>query len=100
MNSMRDCRQTALYVASLNQLIKTGGQSDRRTATCRWVPTRHMKADGMTKAGFSKELRDFMATGGCRFHEANAQELKRQTAVTQYFSLWDDEDSGEEVSFD
>ena len=98
-NSMCDCRQTALYVASLKQLIEAGAQADRRQATCRWVPTRHMKAEGMTKAGFSKELRDFMATGGCRFHEASAQEQKRQPLGVQYFSLQDDEDAGEEASF-
>ena len=97
-NSMCDCRQTALYVASLKQLIEAGAQADRRKATCRWVPTRHMKADGMTKAGFSQELRDFMATGGCRFHEASAQELKRQAAGTQYFSLQYDEVPGVDLS--
>ena len=45
-----------------------------------WVPLRWQLADGLTKAGLSGRMQDFIREAQTKLHEESAQEIRRQAA--------------------
>ena len=77
-------RNEALYIAELRQMLCAGqvgsarGDSPEEKASLHWVPSRCMLADGLTKPGLTKQMRETLSRAVCKLHEASAQSLVRK----------------------
>jgi hypothetical protein len=77
-------RNEALYIAELRQMlcaeqsgsVRSSAQEEK--ASLHWIPSRCMLADGLTKPGLTRQMRDTLSRGVCRLHEVSAQSLARK----------------------
>ena len=72
-----DDKHTAVYVAALKNNVSAGVGRNECKAQMRWVASRWMIADGLTKRGLSDQTRAFMRNAVTRIHEESAQALLR-----------------------
>ena len=72
-----DDRNEALYIAELRQLLQAGPSSDDSKANLQWVPSRCQLADGLTKPGLAKAMRETLRFATCKMHEVSQQSLVR-----------------------
>ena len=77
-------RNEALYIAELRQMLCAGQAGSVRStaqeekASVHWVLSKCMLADGLTKPGLTKQMRDVLSRAVCRLHEVSAQSLARK----------------------
>ena len=72
-----DDKHTAVYVAALKNRVSAGVGRNECKAQMRWVASRWMIADGLTKKGLTEQTRGFMQRAATRIHEESAQALLR-----------------------
>ena len=73
-----DDKHTAIYVAALKTSVSAGVGRNECKAQMRWVASRWMLADGLTKGGLADQMRYYMSTATTRIHEESAQALLRR----------------------
>ena len=72
-----DDRHDAVWLGALKSHVSCGPQRDESKAGLRWLPSRWMVSDGLTKGGLSDRVREFMRRNRTRVHEESAQAIKR-----------------------
>ena len=84
-----DDKHTAVYVAALKNNVSAGVGRNVCKAQMRWVASRWMIADGLTKRGLTEQTRSFMRRAATRIHEESAQALSRvKKAVSSLKPSW------------